>query len=145
MAPNEVDGIRLGLLICYESQYPQFTRRYRELGADALVVVTNDAWWGKSLFAKQHAQILASRARESGIPIIRAANDGVSQITDSRGRTTASTKRGRDTVLTGEVALAGGSPTFYARHGDWILGLDLLVLAGIVASAWWRRRPWPPA
>ena len=58
----EVGDARLGVLICFEGMYDSLARRYREAGANGLVVLTNDAWWGRSVFPRWHARMVATRA-----------------------------------------------------------------------------------
>lgn len=111
----EVGDARLGVMICFEGMYDALARRYRDAGANGLVVLTNDAWWGRSVFPRWHASMVATRARETGLPVIRAANDGVSSITDARGRTRQLTPTGVTTTLTAEVSLPG-VPSVVARR-----------------------------
>ena len=87
------DG-RIGVLICYEGMYPSLGRAYRAAGADALLVLTNDSWWGRSVFPAWHARMVSARARELDLPVLRAANSGVSSMTDRFGATRASTSMG---------------------------------------------------
>jgi apolipoprotein N-acyltransferase len=77
----EVGPARIGVLVCYESMFPQIVRRYRQEGANALAVITNDAWWGRTHFPLQHALLMGARAREVGLPAARAANSGVCSST----------------------------------------------------------------
>ncbi len=134
-----VGRARIGVLVCYEGLYPSLARRFRRRGANLLAVLTNDAWWGRSLFAPWHARMVAARAREEDVPVVRAANSGVSSLTGRDGRLRARTRLFERTVLRGRVSL-GGPPTFYARHGDWLPGLLLLLVAGGAAAGLARRR-----
>lgn len=137
----EVGGARLGVLICYEGMYPRLARRYRQEGANALVAITNDAWWGKSLFASWHARMMASRARENDIPVVRAANSGISSISDHTGRLLASTALDEITHLQVSLTPTSTAPTVYARFGDvlvWMLVFSLVVLVSVSLAL---RRP----
>ena len=84
--PFEYRGLRIGVMICYEGMYPSLGRLWRDVDANALVLLTNDAWWGRSTFAPWHARMLSARARELRVPIARAANSGISTIFDTEGR-----------------------------------------------------------
>ncbi len=134
-----VGPARIGVLICYEGFYPALARGFRREGANTLAVLTNDAWWGRSLFAPWHARMAAARAREEDVPVLRAANSGVSSIAGPDGRQVARTGLFERTVLHGRVPV-GGEPTFYSRHGDRLVGLLLLAVALGLAAPFFRRR-----
>src|SRR5207245_10704634 len=78
---------RFGVLICYESAFEDLPRGYRRAGADFLVNITNDAWFGRSAGPYQHASHLVLRAIETRLGIARAANDGISEFVDPLGGT----------------------------------------------------------
>ncbi|MDQ7087170.1 MAG: apolipoprotein N-acyltransferase [Acidobacteriota bacterium] len=136
----QVGAARIGVLICYEGMYPQLARRYRNEGANLLVVMTNDAWWGRSVFPAWHATMAGSRARELDVPVVRAANSGVSSLADRLGHVQARTGVAESTILRGTIRPSSTPPTFYARHGDWLVGLDLLFVALALAFGIFRRR-----
>nr|WP_209842850.1 apolipoprotein N-acyltransferase [Rubellimicrobium aerolatum] len=120
-------------LICYEGIFPE------EFGAERprlLLLVTNDAWFGKDAGPQQHFALGRLRAVEFGLPLVRAANTGISGLIDGTGRVLASLPL--DTAGALEVRLPPAlAPTPYARLGDWpVYGLGLLVLLG----AAFRRR-----
>lgn len=95
----EVKGARLGVLICYESIFPDLTRREVERGADILVNITNDAWYGKSSAPHQLLAMAAMRAVETKVAMVRVANTGISAIILPDGRIKAATplfKRGTE-------------------------------------------------
>lgn len=135
----EVGPARLGVLICYEGFYPQLTRRYRNAGANALVVLTNDMWWGKSVFPGWHSRMVSARARETGLPVLRAANNGISSLTDQRGRAGQRTRTDEVRTLQVELDLGRGENNFYLVAGDWPAWLGLLFLLGAAAAALVRR------
>ncbi len=105
------------VLICFEAIFPDEVRRFVNDGADFLVNITNDGWFGRYSAPHQHAQIVAFRAVENRIWIARCANTGFSFFVDPWGRVTRSTKIYEEDVLVGEVGLETGE-TFYSRHGD---------------------------
>ena len=122
---------RFGALICYESAFEDLPRRYRRLGADFLVNITNDAWFGRSSAPYQHASHLVLRAIETRMGVARAANSGISEFVDPLGRTYAETRLDTeatvvDTLRTSDVV------TWYVRLGDWV---GLLCVAAIVGFA----------
>jgi len=76
---------RIAPLICFESTYPALSRRYRLLGANVIVNVSNDSWFDKGAAPEQHFAMTRFRAVESGLPIIRVANTGISAVVDGYG------------------------------------------------------------
>lgn len=130
----EVGRLRVGVLICFEGLYPGLARAYRNAGANTLVVMSNDAWWGRSLFPKWHARMVAARARENDLPVIRAANSGVSLAVDRRGRSSVSTPYGEVARFRVDVSPATGPAPFYTRHGDLAIAA-ILALMGLAAVA----------
>lgn len=135
-APLVAGGLKLAASICYEDAYGNTISRSIE-GADVLVNVTNDAWFGKSTARFQHFQIARMRAIESQRYLIRAANDGISAIVGPRGEIVAEAPQYTRTVLRASVTPRTGLPP-YARWGNLlILSLSGLALTGVVA---WNQR-----
>ena len=119
-------GINYGALICYESLFPEQARLRVNNGAEVLVNVTNDAWYGTTPAAWQHFQAARMRAVESGRYLLRAANTGVTAIISPNGKVASSTPWWTTTVLNGEFRLSK-SITPYVKWGDSPL-LVLLIL-----------------
>lgn len=128
----EVGGARIGALVCFEGMYPALARHLRQRGANALVLVTNDAWWGKTVFPSWHARMVAARARELGVPVIRAANSGISSRTDRDGQLVESTALAQVATLLVELKPSSERPTFYTRHGNLAPTLVALTLLAAV-------------
>jgi apolipoprotein N-acyltransferase len=105
------------VLICFEAIFPDEVRRFVNDGADFLVNITNDGWFGRYSAPHQHAQIVAFRAVENRIWIARCANTGFSFFADPWGRVPRSTQIYEEGVLIGEVGLRA-EETFYSRHGN---------------------------
>ena len=120
--------LQLGTTVCYEDAYGSSM-----LGAlpraDALVNVTNDAWFGDSTARHQHLQIARMRAIEEGRYLVRAANDGISAVIGPHGELLARAPEFRpETLVSNIVPYAGLSP--YARVGNWpAISLAALALA----------------
>ncbi|MBN2378632.1 apolipoprotein N-acyltransferase [candidate division WOR-3 bacterium] len=106
----------LSFLICYEAIFPNLTRRFVVKGSRLLCAVTNDVWFGPAKGPKQHAEMAVLRAVENGVPLIRAANNGVSMIVDPYGRVLKESKLLVKTVVVGEVPKAIGR-TVYTSVG----------------------------
>lgn len=132
-------GPKLGLavpLICYEAVFPQDLRD-APMRADWIVQITNDAWFGKLTGPWQHLAQARLRAIEQGLPLLRAANTGISAVIDARGRVVADILLG-DAGFVDAPLPAALPPTFYVRFGDMPVLLLLLGLAtGLLA---WSRR-----
>ena len=110
---------KIGNLICYEIIFPDQVRRFVEGGADMLVTITNDAWFGRTSAPYQHFAIAVFRAIENRVPVIRSANTGISGFIDSRGRIGKTSDIFVGAVLN-EKVIAGSRRSFYTEYGDLI-------------------------
>lgn len=119
MTGGESSGpdISYGPLICYEGIFPDLVRRFVKDGANVLVNITNDAWYGRSSAPYQHLSAIVFRSVENGVYMLRAANTGVSAIVDPLGRIEGETGIFEEGFLTGKIGLAD-SKTIYTRYGD---------------------------
>lgn len=131
----------LGPLICYEAIFPAQVTRERDRPA-ALVNVTNDSWFGNSAGPRQHLAAARLRSVEEGLPMLRAANTGISAIIDAEGRVLR--RLGLDAQGVVTAALPGALPrTLFARLG--LAAPSLLALAAIaLAAGTTRQRATPP-
>ncbi len=118
--------------ICYEVIYPAFAREARAAGAKLLVNITNDGWFGRSNGPYQHANISRFRAAETGMPVARCANNGVSVFFDSYGRDLGRTTLMDSVVLRRTIAMPD-LETPYARFGGLVDGFLLAVLPAWLA------------
>ena len=137
-SPFVVGDERIALNICYEDAFGSELRDGAR-GATLLVNVTNDAWYGRSIAARQHNQIAAMRALELGRPMLRATNTGITSAIDHDGRVIAALPWFTRDVL--EVAIAGRrGETPYLRFGDApILVITCAVLAAVLARRIHKR------
>jgi apolipoprotein N-acyltransferase len=124
---------RFGIIICYESIFPDMARGYRRAGADFLVNVTNDAWYGRTAGPYQHAAHVVMRAIETRMGIARAANSGITELVDPLGRAHLETRLETDTVVAGKLQTSDVIPLF-VRLGDWVGLLVVLTTLGFGAS-----------
>ncbi len=115
---------KFGVLICYEAIFPDLTRSFVERGAQFLVNITNDAWFGRTAAPYQHLSMATLRAVENHVPIARAANTGITAVIDSRGRVVRSTDLFTREILSGTIEIAK-SRTFYTEFGDLFVYLCL--------------------
>lgn len=129
-------------LICYEAIFPSEVTDKKDRPA-WMVNVTNDGWYGMSAGPYQHMAITRLRAIEEGLPLVRAANTGISAIIDPVGRTVARLGLGAQGQLDG-ILPAPLPPTLYAAAGDKVFFVLLLVIAG-VGLCLTRPQKTPPA
>lgn len=128
----EIPKGRMGLIICYEAIFGDLVRRFRKQGADLLVNITNDAWFGDSSAPRQHLSMAAFRCAENHCYMVRAANTGISAVVDPAGRVVAQTGMDEVRKLDAQVRMMPGS-TFYSRHGDvFVMMVAALALAGLL-------------
>ncbi|MBJ6802650.1 apolipoprotein N-acyltransferase [Geomonas propionica] len=119
---------KLGVLVCFEGIFPEVANAYVEKGAQVLVNITNDAWFGRSSAPYQHLSMTVFRAVENRVPLVRAANTGISSVIDSKGHIRGMTQLFQEATLSGEVR-PGTGRTFYNRFGDLFA---LICLAGSI-------------
>jgi apolipoprotein N-acyltransferase len=134
--PLEAAGQRIAANICYEDAFGEEVIRQLPQ-ATLLANFTNDAWWGDTIASKQHLQIAQARSLETGRPMLRATNTGVSAIIDARGRIAASAPEFETATVSGEVAGHSGS-TPYVRWGNY--GFLALAALMLLATALTRGR-----
>jgi apolipoprotein N-acyltransferase len=123
-------------LICYEAIFPGDVAS-RDDRPGWIVNLTNDGWFGISTGPYQHLQQTRLRAIEEGLPIVRAANTGISAVIDPLGRIIARLDLGIEGVLDSPLPIAI-PPTFYARTGD--IPAAMLVAVAILFVVRWRTK-----
>jgi apolipoprotein N-acyltransferase len=127
----------LGAFVCYESILPELVRRFASQGAQVLVNVTNDGWFGDSSAPYQHLNMARFRAIENHRYLLRAANSGISAVIDPNGqiqtRSSLNERMALDSVFEWE-----SDRTFYTRYGDvfaWsCLGVNVLAVGWMIWS-----------
>ncbi len=131
---------KFGVLICFESTFSRYSREYVRDGADFLVNITNDGWFGSSRGPYQHAETAIMRAAENRVFVLRAANTGVSMIIDPAGRVVSRIGLNRQGSLTGSV-FPLETMTLYTRFGHLVfLVMALANLAVVLLVAERARR-----
>jgi apolipoprotein N-acyltransferase len=116
--PFDAGGTRIGVFICYESVFPGEVREFADQGAQVLVNISNDGWYGDSGAYAQHLNQTRMRAIENDRWLLSATDTGVTASIDPLGRVAAQIPRKQQTTLTAPYALTLVT-TFYSRHGDW--------------------------
>ena len=160
VVPMERGAAAFGVLVCYEDLFPALAREEVLSGADALVVLTNDAWYGEGAAAYQHAAHSVLRAVETRRPVLRCGNGGWSGWIDEFGNIRRVMTNEDGSIYYRGTALAKvtrdqrwiGRNSFYVEHGDWFvlacacvasLAISLLGLSGVAPQAPAESAPWP--
>ena len=131
VVPMDRGAAAFGVLICYEDLFPALSREEVLSGADALVVVTNDAWYGEGAAAYQHAAHSVLRAIETRRPVLRCGNAGWSGWIDEFGAIRWIAQDPGGTIYYRGISLANvtrdqrwiGRNSFYIEHGDWFVAV----------------------
>jgi apolipoprotein N-acyltransferase len=129
VVPLDRGAQAFGVLICYEDIFPAVAREEVRLGAEALAVLTNDAWYGEGAAAYQHAASSVLRAVETRRPVLRCGNAGWSGWIDEFGNMREVLRnssgsiyfRGTMTVAVSRDRRWVGRRSFYVEHGDWFV------------------------
>jgi apolipoprotein N-acyltransferase len=147
-------AVKLAPLVCFEDTLGELTNRFVRGGAQLLVNITNDGWFGTSPAAEQHLANAIFRTVETRRPLVRCGNTGVTGSVDSFGRLVrVDQSAGRPTpqntlpmlrpfeegFVSGELQLPTDlALTFYVRHGDWLPRLGAVVTGLILVGHGWR-------
>jgi len=142
VVPMEFSLGRPGVLICYEIIFPDQVRRFVKRGADFLVNLTNDAWYGKTSAPYQHLSMVVFRSVENRVFVVRAANTGISSIIDATGKIRSATGIFTKGFLVDTIPLVKVE-TFYTEYGDIFaktcLGIMLTIIFREVLKSVKRR------
>lgn len=123
----ELDSyVSFGAMICYETVVPSISRAFVDKGADFLVNVTNDGWYGKTSEPMQQGLLTRFRSIESGRSMVRAANTGVSFVFDPQGRVLAQSKLETVAILRAEVPITDYE-TYYRKNREIIIKVLVII------------------
>jgi len=134
--PLFTDGFQIAPLICYEDLFPEIARAFIKKGANFIVTITNDAWYGRSSASLQHLAISVFRAVENRRFLVKAANTGISAVVDPVGRIISKSGLFEEGMIVSNIKLGTGS-SLYTRYGDWfaygcgLIAVFLLAAGGI--------------
>jgi len=139
----KIGDVPFGVVICYEIIFPELVREFAARGAQFLTTVTNDAWFGRTSAPYQHFSMAVFRAVENRLPVVRAANTGISGFIDDKGRVIRASGIYDKEALTETITTCKGGVSFYTKFGNvfgyfCIVGAIMLtVLKGDVRR--WRK------
>jgi apolipoprotein N-acyltransferase len=137
---HQYEGLKFGSPICYEIIFPDQVRKFAKKGANFLVTITNDGWYGKSSAPYQHFAMAVLRAVENRRYLLRAATTGISGIIDPYGRILSQSELMTKTFLLGEIT-PSEKLTFYTRFGDVLpLGSLTLALVFLILAIFKRKK-----
>jgi apolipoprotein N-acyltransferase len=135
-----VNGHRYGVFICYESVFADEVRHFARFGAEVLVNISDDGWYGDTSAPWQHLNMARMRAIENRRWILRDTNNGITAVIDPYGRVRQSIPRHQTDALPARFGFRS-DVTFYSAHGDvfgWLCAVAALGIAG-----WAVRKPFP--
>jgi apolipoprotein N-acyltransferase len=127
--PLNGGGEQLGIFICYESVFPDEVRQFANHGAEVLVNISNDGWYGDSGAYAQHLNQTRMRAIENNRWLLSATDTGVTASIDPAGRIVERLPRKERAALAAPYALTSVT-TFYTRHGDWFANACAIISLG---------------
>jgi len=130
---------RLGVFICYESAFPHLVRQFAKAGADVLVNISNDGYFGHTEAREQHLLLVQMRAVENRRFIIRATNDGLTAVIDPSGRIIKELPPYEELAAPVRYGTVE-STTFYTRHGDWFAWSCLTIGLALAAFAYVQNK-----
>jgi len=117
---TSLDGkFKAAPIICYESIYGEFVNGYVRNGANILLIITNDGWWGNTAGHRQHFSFAKLRAIETRRPLARSANTGISAFVNQRGDVIEKTEYWKPAVIKARLH-TNDKFTFYVIYGDYI-------------------------
>ena len=122
------DNHKVAPLICYESVFGEYVTEFVNKGADMLLVITNDGWWGNTPGHKQHLEFSKLRAIETRRSVARSANTGISGFINQRGDIMEASKYMEQTALVNTLK-TNDKQTFYVRYGDYLYKIAVFLTA----------------
>jgi apolipoprotein N-acyltransferase len=135
----DAGGAKAAPLICYEDIMPELARRaVAEKGANLLVNLTNDAWFGPTVAPYQHARLSQLRSIETRRTLVRVTNTGLTTVINPRGEIVDELPIFKPGVLKASVEVMEGQ-TPYVKYGDWFGWMMTGIALGVLAWTWRKR------
>ncbi|HEX8735228.1 MAG TPA: apolipoprotein N-acyltransferase [Pyrinomonadaceae bacterium] len=130
---------RGGVMICFESHFPNLSREYARQGADVLIEMTNDGYLGNTPVLRQHLASAVFRAVETRRPVVRVTNVGVTAYINERGEILDAAEPYTQATRVWTIAKSDGNQTFYVKYGDWFAWACSLVSLALILFAVRRK------
>ncbi|HUU81666.1 MAG TPA: apolipoprotein N-acyltransferase [Acidobacteriota bacterium] len=146
----ETPAFHFGVTICWENLFPDLVRQFVRSGAQLIVNITNEAWFGKTDAPYQFVAMNVFRAVENRVYVVRCANTGISCVINDQGRiiNRVTDQEGRDVFVRGvltERVIPLNHDTFYTRHGDLLVWVSIVCSAVFLLMALLRNNPALPS
>lgn len=132
-----VGDLSIAPFICYEVLFPGYVRQGVKQGGDLLVNLTNDFWFGRYAEPEQHLALARMRVYETGRPIVRATNTGISAVIDTNARVVARTGLWQQEILRARLDVPLALSTPYLRWGEWLF-VALMTVAWTTTAILWK-------
>lgn len=129
-----------GVMICFESHFPNLSREYARQGADVLIEMTNDGYLGNTPVLRQHLANAVFRAVETNRPVLRVTNVGVTAYINERGEVLDAAEPYTEATRVWTISKSDGAQTFYVRYGDWFAWLCSIVSLVLVGLSFQRKK-----
>ncbi len=139
-APDAAPRLSLGALICYEGIFPELAQTRVTHGAEILVTISNDAWFGKTAAPAQHLHLIAMRAVEQARPIVRSTNTGYTAVISPIGRITLQGGLFADQTFIASVRPVAETTLYHSLHPLPEAVLALAALASVCLALFRKRR-----
>jgi apolipoprotein N-acyltransferase len=131
---------KAGIMICFESHFPNLSREFVKNGADVLIEMTNDGYLGKTPVLRQHLASAVFRAVETNRPLLRVTNVGVTAYINERGEISQAAESYTEDTRIWTISKSDGSQTFYVKYGDWFAWLCSIVSLALLFLSFWKRK-----
>ena len=135
----DISTAKIGTAICYEVIFPELVRQFVQNGANVMVTITNDAWFGRSAAPYQHFSMVVFRAIENRVPFARSANTGVSGFIDAHGKILQSSEIFVEETKSEEL-FPGFQKTVYTTYGDFFAIGSLIATFVFIGFVVYKRK-----
>jgi apolipoprotein N-acyltransferase len=134
------DGVNAGVMICFESHFGGHAREFVRRGADVLIEMTNDGYLGPTPVLRQHLANAVFRAVETGRPVLRVTNVGITAYINERGEVIDPAESYTEATRVWSVSKSDENQTFYVKYGDWFAWLCTLVTIAFLMYSYFVRK-----